>query len=277
MRNLHQMQCTPKFKINPCGRCKIRVIPQPNIPEGMRNREENLLKDSQTSPKKSLKRPIAALALAAAATLAAAQAPTPPPAPPPAPQPRFVVVLDAAHGGDDSGGALTGQPEKSFTLALSVRLRSLLSARGIQVTTTRESDANLDADRRAQIANHANAQACLSLHATQTGSGIHLFVSSLAPAPSTRLSAWKTAQSAAVTRSLALAGVVNSVLLHANLPVTLGRTSLPTLDSMTCPAIAIEIAPIRPGAHLDDPAYQAQIAESLAAAMLEWKTEDRQP
>jgi N-acetylmuramoyl-L-alanine amidase len=188
-----------------------------------------------------------------------------------------VVVLDAAHGGDDPGGALTGQPEKAFTLALSVRLRSLLSARGIPVVTTRESDTTLDPDRRAQIANHANAQACLSLHATQTGAGIHLFVSSLAPAPSTRLSAWKTAQSAAVTRSLALAGVVNSVLLHANLPVTLGRTSLPTLDSMTCPAIAIEIAPIRPGAHLDDPAYQAQIAESLAAAMLEWKTEDRQP
>ena len=211
----------------------------------------------------------------------AAQQPAPetPPsaAPQPPPPPRFVVLLDAAHGGDDPGGTLKTQAEKQFTLALSVRLRSLLSARGIPVVTTRESDTTLDPDRRAQIANHANAQACLSLHATQTGAGIHLFVSSLAPAPSTRLSAWKTAQSAAVTRSLALAGVVNSVLLHANLPVTLGRTSLPTLDSMTCPAIAIEIAPIRPGAHLDDPAYQAQIAESLAAAMLEWKTEDRQP
>ena len=207
----------------------------------------------------------------------AAQAPPPVPAPLPPQPPRFLVVLDAAHGGDDPGGALTGQPEKSFTLALSVRLRSLLSARGIQVTTTRESDANLDADRRAQIANHANAQACLSLHATQTGSGIHLFVSSLPPAPPTRLSAWKTAQAASVTRSLALAGVVNSVLLHANLPVTLGRTSLPTLDSMSCPALAIEIAPNHAGSSLDDPAYQAQIAESLAAAMLEWKTEERQP
>ena len=215
----------------------------------------------------------AIVVFAGACQLAGAQA-APAPAPPPA---RFVVVLDAAHGGDDPGGALTGQPEKAFTLALSVRLRSLLSARGIPVVTTRESDTTLDPDRRAQIANHANAQACLSLHATQTGAGIHLFVSSLAPAPSTRHSAWKTAQSAAVTRSLALAGVVNSALLHANLTVTLGRTSLPTLDSMTCPAIAIEIAPIRPGAHLDDPAYQAQIAESLAAAMLEWKTEDRQP
>ena len=203
--------------------------------------------------------------LLAAATFAAAQAPPPAPAPAPspaapAPQPRFVVVLDAAHGGDDPGGALTGQPEKAFTLALSVRLRSLLGARGIQVITTRESDTNLDPDRRAQIANHANAQACLSLHATQSGSGIHLFVSSLAPAPPTRLPAWKTAQAASVTRSLALAGVVNSALLHANLTVTLARTSLPTLDSMTCPALAIEVAPNQPAASLDDPGYQAQIA-----------------
>ena len=64
---------------------------------------------------------------------------------PPAPATRFVVVLDAAHGGDDAGGRLSnGQPEKAFTLALSVRLRSLLAARGIQVVTTRESDVAVD-------------------------------------------------------------------------------------------------------------------------------------
>jgi N-acetylmuramoyl-L-alanine amidase len=50
-----------------------------------------------------------------------------------------VVVLDAAHGGDDTGGHLANnQLEKAYTLAFSVRLRSLLAARGIQVVTTRE-------------------------------------------------------------------------------------------------------------------------------------------
>ncbi len=207
-----------------------------------------------------------------------AGAPQPAPAPP---QPRYVVVLDAAHGGDDLGGNLDGQPEKAFTLALSVRLRSLLSARGIQVITTRESDAALDPGRRAEIANHANAQACLSLHATESGSDIHLFASSLTPATATRFPAWKTAQAQWVTRSLALAGVVNSALLHANLTVTLGRASLPAVDSMSCPAIALEIAPARDAGlvpeALRDPGYQARIAEALAAALLEWKTEDHQP
>ena len=73
---------------------------------------------------------------------------------PPAPQARFVVVLDAAHGGDDTGGRLANnQLEKSFTLALSVRLRSLLAARGIQVVTTRDSDVTVDPNKRAEIAN----------------------------------------------------------------------------------------------------------------------------
>jgi len=202
---------------------------------------------------------------------------------PPAPQARFVVVLDAAHGGDDTGGRLNGgQLEKAYTLALSVRLRSLLAARGIQVVTTRESDTTVDPNKRAEIANHAQARACLSLHASQSGSGIHLFASSLAPAQPSRFVAWKTAQAASVTRSLALAGVLNSALLHAGMSVTLGRTTLPALDSMTCPAVAVEIAPERNtqqeiSAGLDDKNYQARVASALAAALVEWRGEAHQP
>src|SRR5208337_1783589 len=206
--------------------------------------------------------------LAAAGSMAAAQAP-------PAPSARFVVVLDAAHGGDDPGGRLNGQDEKAFTLALSVKLRSLLAARGIQVVTTRESDATIEPNRRAELANHANAQACLSLHATESGTGAHLFVSSLTPARPARIVAWKTAQAAWVTRSLALAGTLNSALLHAGLTVSLARTALPAVDSMTCPAVVVEIAPEsaqprdsgqQSQGTLDDPGYQARVAEALAAA-----------
>jgi N-acetylmuramoyl-L-alanine amidase len=212
-----------------------------------------------------------------AGTLAAAQ-----PAPP-APQTRFVVVLDAAHGGDDTGGHLANnQLEKSFTLAISVRLRSLLAARGIQVVTTRDSDATVDPSRRAEIANHAQALACLNLHATQSGSGIYLFASSLTPAAPARFPAWKTAQAAWVTRSLKLEGVLNSALLNAGMSVTLGRASLPVMDSMACPAVAVEIAPEQNSNHettaqLNDKSYQARVAAALAAALLEWRTEVRLP
>jgi N-acetylmuramoyl-L-alanine amidase len=225
--------------------------------------------------------------------LSGAQTPSPPGAPRPAapqpgpaprvpagaPPPRFVVVVDAAHGGDDLGGHLSsGQLEKNANLALEVRLRSLLGARGIQVVTTRESDQSVDLNRRAEIANHAGARACISLHTAETGSGVHLFVSSLPPAVPVRFIPWKTAQAEWVTRSLALAGVLNAALLHAGATVTLGRVPLPGIESMTCPAVAIELAPERESGHKitaepDDAGYQARMAQTLATALMEWRTE----
>ena len=225
---------------------------------------------------------VAALAILVTASIAvgtaAQSAPNPAPPVPTAPSARFVVVIDAAHGGDDPGGRIGNQTEKSVTLALSVRLRSLLAARGIQVVTTRESDVTLTPDRRAEIANHARAQACLSLHASTGGFGIHLFTSSLAPASPAPMPAWKTAQAAWVARSLALSGVLNAALQQAGISVTLGRTSLLGVDSMTCPAVAVEIAPERGKGDAaatmpDDPGYQASVAQALAAALVEWRSE----
>lgn len=198
-----------------------------------------------------------------------------------APAQRFVVVLDAAHGGTESGGQLGSangqiQLEKSYTLALSVRLRSLLAARGIGVVTTRESDTVVDADHRAEAANRAIAQACITLHASQSGTGVHIYASSLAPAEPATMLPWKTVQAAWVTRSLALAGVLNSSLAHAGLNVALGRTDLPTINSMACPALALEIGKssspeAAESGGFDDAEYQARIAQALAAGILEWK------
>jgi N-acetylmuramoyl-L-alanine amidase len=239
--------------------------------------------------------PATAQAPAIPAVPRTASAPVAPTTPAPATQntpSRFVVVLDAAHGGDD-GGAQLGETaaEKNVTLSLSVRLRSLLAARGFSVVTTRESNVNVDSDLRAQIANHASAAACVSLHASLTGTGVHLFVSSLSSTSQTRFLAWKTAQSAFVTRSLKLASMVNSALeqssassngdagpVSLSIPVTLARTSLPGVDSMACPAVAVEMAPIRGddrnvATGVTDPQYQAQIVEALAAALLEWRTD----
>jgi len=210
---------------------------------------------------------------------------------------RFVVVVDAAHGGDDSGAQLAGSvAERTVTLAMNVRLRSLLSARGVRVVTTREENVNMDGDARAQVANHAGAAACISIHATEAGAGVHLFVSSLAAGAAgggpVRFLAWKTAQAGFVTRSLRLASVVNSALEHSSgldagsgseagnvaIPVTVARTPLPGVDSMACPAVAIEVAPLRGADHrvlteVTDARYQAQITAVLAAALLEWRTD----
>jgi N-acetylmuramoyl-L-alanine amidase len=195
---------------------------------------------------------------------------------------RFVVVLDAAHGGDDLGARLGTQAEKDMTLGLSVKLRSLLMARGIAVVTTRESEADVDADRRAEIANRANAAACLNLHAAlaspNSGPAVHLFLSSLPAVADARFAPWRTAQSAWIRRSTELAGELNSALTHAGIAVTLGRTALPAIDSMACPAVAIEIAPQRQTDAMgaDEAAFEAQVAEALVAALVEWRADGGQ-
>jgi len=196
--------------------------------------------------------------------------------------PRFLVVLDAAHGGNDTGARVTDRIlEKDITLSLAARLRSMLSAHGIGVVMTRDSDVNPTPVARAGTANRNPASACILIHATATGSGVHLYTSSLAPTPLTRFMPWQTAQSAYVTQSLKLSSEIDSALAHAEIPVTLGRTFLQPMDSLTCPAVAVEVAPLMAGAStkataLSDSAYQRSILDALTAALDEWRNDWRQ-
>lgn len=191
----------------------------------------------------------------------------------------FIVVIDAAHGGPDRGAKIGDGSEKDITLALSVKLRSLLMARGMTVITTRESDTDLDADRRAEIANRASAQACLDLHAAEARGGssseVHLFLSSLPAAKRGEMTPWRTAQSASIPRSMELAGTLNSALTQAGITVTLGRAPLATVDSMNCPAVAVEIA-LEGSQDSDDSGFESKVLDALAAALVEWRADGAQ-
>src|SRR6266702_6559705 len=69
------------------------------------------------------------------------------------------VVIDAGHGGHDSGG-IPGQkvPEKEMTLYVAQRLKSVLTANGYRVVMTRDSDVFVPLPTRVAIANsYSNA------------------------------------------------------------------------------------------------------------------------
>lgn len=202
--------------------------------------------------------------------------------PAPSVQARYVVVLDAAHGGTDTGARL--QPnvlEKDITLALATRLRAMMRARGVAVVTTRDADVNIAGLNRAELANHAQAAACLVIHATATGSGVHLFTSSLRASAEERFLPWQTAQAAYVTQSMKLESEIDSAMAHAQVPVTLGRASVQPMDSLACPAVAVEVAPlvgghVTAGRPVTDPAYQTSIVGALAAALEQWRSDWKQ-
>jgi N-acetylmuramoyl-L-alanine amidase len=222
----------------------------------------------------------ARLTLAAAATLLPIA--TPAQQPTQQPTPRTIILLDPAHGGPDPGAHLPNNLlEKDITLAFATRLRALLSTTGFAVISTHEIDpaVSFSTDQRAEIGNHAHPTACLILHATASGTGIHVVTSALAPNgledPHATIP-WNTAQSASIPQSLNLANEIGLALERARLPVILSRASLRPLDNLTCPAVAIEIAPLNPGGSeatpVTDAAYQQNIAKAIASAIGSWRS-----
>ena len=196
---------------------------------------------------------------------------------------RNIIVLDPSHGGADSGARIGDNTlEKNVTLAFAFRLRSLLVARGFTVVMTRDNDTAiqpnapapaLSLDDRAGVANHARATACLLLHATGRGMGVHLYNSELAPTTAEAyLLPWLTAQSAWVLASQSLEGQMSAALERSHIQLVSSTASVRPVDSLTCPALVLELAPEteQPNS-INDAAYQSRVAGAIAGALVVWE------
>lgn len=200
-----------------------------------------------------------------------------------------LVLLDPAHGGSDTGATLGDHLfEKDLTLSFAGRLRSALSAHGFTVISTRDGDAaqGLSIGQRAELANRAHPIACVVIHATRTGAGVHLFTSKLQPAAppdSDGASSaafvpipWETAQAGSVDQSQQMAADLKAALSAGSIPVSFARASVAPIDNLICPAVAVEIAP--PQASTDanpirDAGYQQKIADAMVNGLIAWRKE----
>lgn len=76
------------------------------------------------------------------------------------------IVIDAGHGGHDTGAiGPTGVREKDVTLAVARALAAQLRKRGYEVRLTRSDDRFLSLPERTRLANEAEADLFLSVHA----------------------------------------------------------------------------------------------------------------
>ncbi len=80
---------------------------------------------------------------------------------------RFVVVLDAGHGGKDTGAiGPGGTMEKDVVLAIARQARDKLEALpGVSVVMVRDRDVFVPLDERTRVANRKNADLFISIHA----------------------------------------------------------------------------------------------------------------
>ena len=214
-----------------------------------------------------------------------------------APATLDTVVIDAGHGGDDTGTTgPNGVLEKDVTLQVATRLRRAIESRlGLRVVMTRDGDRMVRLDERAAIANNNKADLFISLHANASlrpePSGAEVYYLSLdadATAPplagradlsvpvlgggtrSIEVVSWDMAQVRHVDRSASFARLVDAELRRrvAVRPTEVQRAPFRVLVGANMPAVLVELG------FLSNPTQANQMAsasyqETLAQALLQ--------
>jgi N-acetylmuramoyl-L-alanine amidase len=207
---------------------------------------------------------------------------------------KYRIVLDAGHGGWDLGTVgRQGLVEKDLVLDVTRRLGRLLQVRlGVDVVFTRTTDDYLPLEQRADVANQAQADLFISVHANYSNSanarGVETYYSNFFAAPGSKeietrenggdvkpptISLSATALQEKIEESRHLAASVQRALyaaVAAKNPDIRDRgikdAAFVVLTGTTMPAILTEISFVSSPAdeqNLQSEAYREQIAEAL--------------
>jgi N-acetylmuramoyl-L-alanine amidase len=153
------------------------------------------------------------------------------------------VVLDAGHGGSDSGAvnARHGLVEEEETLDVARRLETLLEADGHAVCMTRTGDETLSNNDRSAYANTTGAEVLVSVHMngssdpatdyTTTLFGKWRKDKALAQTVFKSLSTLPAADGAGTMRTRAPYSFASGVLLKSEMPATIAETVFITSDA----------------------------------------------
>lgn len=181
------------------------------------------------------------------------------------------IVVDAGHGGHDSGALGNGLCEKILTLDTALRLERQLRLRGFPVVLTRRDDSFVELYDRSQVANALPRAIFVSVHyndnTTSSGDGVETFYAAQkAGAPPVPIS--PVSLEAAPSPCSVLAQDVQSSLV-----TTLGVSDrgakprqLAVVRYARCPAVLVE------GGFINNPAEARKLAmpeyrENIAIAI----------
>jgi N-acetylmuramoyl-L-alanine amidase len=192
----------------------------------------------------------------------------PPPGVTPAPTANVLkvsgrVVIDAGHGGHDSGTTAAGKssPEKNINLAVATAVVEHLRKRGLDVVVTREGDQFVDLDERVAIANRGGAKLFVSIHADSSEKPSDIGHTIITPDVN---SPEATAAAREISRCLAAAGSpVHSVRKDVR--------HLRVLSATRVPAVIVELGFLsnpREAARLCDRACQQRMAQAIAEGVI---------
>ena len=150
---------------------------------------------------------------------------------------RYLIAIDAGHGGSATGAAYGGVEEKALTLSMARKLRDILTALGYNTVMTREEDVYIGLYDRAYLANDLNADLFVSIHCNAAENnpdfqGLYVYhypQSAVGAALAQAIQTTATAFTGAVDRGIDHANFV--VLRETDMPAVLVETGF-----MTCQA-----------------------------------------
>jgi N-acetylmuramoyl-L-alanine amidase len=185
----------------------------------------------------------------------------------------FLVVIDAAHGGSDTGARITPNlPEKDITLSLARRLRQELQTRNIATEMVRDSDVDVALDRRAVMTNLARPAIFVSLHA-EPASTLRIYTPALPSAPAGPTDRggfllWQSAQGAFAGDSRSFASAVAGSMAKRELTTQVFAAFVQPLHSIAAPAIAVEAPADKNGLKISEELIAGALAEAIAVRKL---------
>ena len=208
------------------------------------------------------------------ASLPAAESP---PTPAPGPLAGLKILVDPGHGGYDGGAKCrdSGVWEKELNLAVSLALRDALTRQGAQVILTREADVDLTSPNRPATLTKKR-QDMLARVAIATDNAVDLLLSIHMNEYRMRAeSGPQVFYRAGQEGSRLLAGCIQEALITRLQPQK-QRTAMAGdyfILQLDVPSVLVECGFISNPAEeklLLDPAYQARLAEAVAAGVVEF-------
>lgn len=175
---------------------------------------------------------------------------------------RALVVIDPGHGGKDVGAVgISGIQEKNIVLSISQEVARILEQQGIQVRMTRDSDYFISLEGRTVMANRLNADLFVSIHANSAGAG------------KPQVSGYETYYF--TPNSKALADTIHRNIIRRVDVRDRGvrQARFYVLRTSQMPSVLLEtgfVTGIEDAAKLTNPTFQRQMAEAIAAGIIEY-------
>ena len=198
--------------------------------------------------------------------------------------PFDTVVVDAGHGGHDSGARGVYGYEKDFTLAMALSLNNALRQRGLRVVMTRSTDEFISLGGRAEIANATPRSIFVSLHFNSSGpaaSGIETFALSPQGSSSTFMGEHSSDAHSYTgnhqdSANIALATAVHAMVIHRFKLVDRGikRARWSVLTGCNRPGILFEGGFVTNGTEcrlIASTTYREAVANAIADAIVNYR------